>query len=184
MLTSERLCREKSQLQNLWSDHTPRREERRGREVGREKVVIGRELKGRRGRRGTSERETWSCICSEVDNHVTFSDFSHLILSVRLKLVNYTFSDDWIIDNKTFQNIVPVHLEGGQGEGGEKERLRDEEGGKRERGDKWGEMKTSYTHITTTVGILPSILSPSLPLPLTRYACSRRSSISARTTLA
>ena len=118
MLTSERLCREKSQLQNLWSDHTPRREERRGREVGREKVVIGRELKGRRG---TSERETWSCICSEVDNHVTFSDFSHLILSVRLKLVNYIFSDDWIIDNKTFQNIVPVHLEGGQGEGGQGE---------------------------------------------------------------
>ena len=118
MLTSERLCREKSQLQNLWSDHTPRREERRGREVGREKVVIGKELKGRRG---TSERGTWSCICSEVDNHVTFSDFSHLILSVRLKLVSYIFSDDWIIDNKTFQNIVPVHLEGGQGEGKERE---------------------------------------------------------------
>ena len=51
MLTSERLCREKSQHQNLWLDHTPGREERRGREVGREKVVIGRELKGERGGR-------------------------------------------------------------------------------------------------------------------------------------
>ena len=65
MLTSERLCREKSQLQNLWSDHTPRREERRGREVGREKVVIGRELKGRRRgiREGEQVREEHGHVC-------------------------------------------------------------------------------------------------------------------------
>ena len=60
------------------------------------------------------EMVMYACVCSEVNNYVTFS---HLILSVRLKLVNYIFSDDRIVDNKTFQNILPVHLEGERGEG-------------------------------------------------------------------
>ena len=83
---------------------------------------------------------TYACVCSEVDNHVTFS---HLILSVRLKLVNYIFSDDRIVDNKTFQNILPVHLEGKRGEGdgreGREGRGKIEGGGRRRRGgeDKW-----------------------------------------------
>ena len=42
--------------------------------------------------------------------------FSHLILSIWLKLVNYILSDDWIIENKTFKNVLPVHLEGGRRE--------------------------------------------------------------------
>ena len=77
------------------------------------------------------EMVTYACVCSEVNNHVTFS---HLILSVRLKLVNYIFSDDRIVDNKTFQNILPVHLEGERGEGDGREgsegkRSREEGGG-------------------------------------------------------
>ena len=77
------------------------------------------------------EMVMYACVCSEVDNHVTFS---HLILSVRLKLVNYIFSDDRIVNNKTFQNILPVHLEGERGEGDGREgregkRLREEGGG-------------------------------------------------------
>ena len=60
MLTSERLCREKSQHQNLWLDHTPGREERRGGEKGkrsRERKGCDREgIKGRKRRKKKGER--------------------------------------------------------------------------------------------------------------------------------